>query len=230
LKALGLQDDTNPFNGFPNQFNNNADKPVAYYAIREELSGLLKKHKNAKILVTGHSLGGALAIIFPTLLSMHDQNDILDSVYGVVTYGQPRVGDDIFGSYVEILMRLNYHRMVYRYDIVPRIPFDMNPLSLFKHCGTCIYYDGWYKGQMVDEVPNPNYFDPKYVLSMYGNAWGDLFKGLFIGKTQGKEFREGYMSILYRGLGLILPGIASHSPRDYVNAGRLAKITTKVMV
>ena len=84
--------------------------------------------------------------------------------------------------------------------------------------------------QVVDDSPNPNYFNPLYQPVMYLNAWGDLFKALFIGWTHGKEYREGIVSILYRSLGLILPGIASHSPRDYVNAERLAKITNKIMV
>lgn len=62
---------------------------------------------------------------------------------------------------------------------------------------------------------------------MYLNAWGDLIKAFFLGKTQGKDFKEGIISLLYRAMGLIVPGVASHSPRDYVNAGRLAKMTAK---
>ncbi|KAG1334418.1 Lipase [Cocos nucifera] len=224
LKALGLQDEKNFLQGFPRDYNGTPDKPLAYYALREALSSLIQQHKNAKIVVTGHSLGGALAAIFPALLSFHDEHDILSSMYGVMTYGQPRVGDAVFGTYIETIVRLKHYRMMYRYDIVPRIPFDVPPVALFKHFGTCIYYNGWYNGQVVTEAPNPNYFDPMYVIPMYWSAWSDLLKALFLGATQGQDFKESFTSILYRLSGLIIPGVAFHSPRDYVNGGRLAKI------
>ncbi|RRT57709.1 hypothetical protein B296_00037946 [Ensete ventricosum] len=231
LKAIGLQNETNFILGFPNEIEMNADKPFAYYILRQELRNLLAKHKNAKIIVTGHSLGGALSAVFPALLSYHNQNDILNSMHSVMNYGQPRVGDAIFKSYVNVLMRVKYQRMVYRYDIVPRIPFDLPPLSNFKHCGKCIYFDGWYKGKLVDEVPNPNYFlEPQYAPRMYLSAWGDLFRAFFIGYTAGKDFKEGTVSILFRLTGLVLPGIACHSPRDYVNSVRLAKIENTLFV
>lgn len=152
LKALGLQNETNFILGFPTSIEMNADKPVAYYILRQELRNLLAKHKNAKIIVTGHSLGGALSAVFPALLSYHNQNDILNSMHSVMNYGQPRVGDAIFKSYVNVLMRVKYQRMVYRYDIVPRIPFDLPPLSNFTHCGKCIYFDGWYKGKVCHMI------------------------------------------------------------------------------
>ena len=149
LKALGLQDEKNFLKGFPKDYNSAPDKPVAYYALREQLRSLIQQHKNAKIVVTGHSLGGALAAIFPALLSFHNENDILSSMYGALTYGQPRVGDALFGTYIETIVRLKHYRMVYRYDIVPRIPFDMPSIALtFKQFGTCIYYNGWYNGQI----------------------------------------------------------------------------------
>lgn len=83
---------------------------------------------------------------------------------------------------------------------------------------------------MVIDSPNPNYFDPMYMIPMYFWAWIDLLRALIIGQTEGKDFQEGYISILYRMVGLVIPGVASHSPRDYVNAGRLSKIANKIMV
>ena len=71
---------------------------------------------------------------------------------------QPRVGNAIFGAYMNTFVKLSlkYYRMVYRFDVVPRIPFDVPPIALF------------------------NYFDPKYIIPIYLNAWGDLFKALAI--------------------------------------------------
>lgn len=121
------------------------DLPIPYFTLIEELKSLLTKHKSAKIVITGHSLGGALATIFPTLLAMHDQNDVLESLLGVLTtFGQPRVGDAGFRDYVDSLMGSSYYRMVYRFDIVPRVPLDIPRIAPFKHSGIYMYYNGWY--------------------------------------------------------------------------------------
>ncbi|WVZ96448.1 hypothetical protein U9M48_042086, partial [Paspalum notatum var. saurae] len=170
------------------------DKPLAYYALREELRAQLAAHPNATVVVTGHSLGGALAAIFPALLAFHGEQDILDRLQAVVTYGQPRVGDQAFTDFVRAGVPVEPLRVVYRYDVVPRVPFDAPPVAEFVHGGTCVYFDGWYDGRAIaagEDVPNPNYFDPRYLLSMYGNAWGDLFKGAFLWAKEGKDYREG---------------------------------------
>ena len=232
LKALGLQDEKSCTNAFPKDLPagvNDPSKPFAYYAIRDTLRSLVAKHPKARILVTGHSLGGALAAIFPGLLAMHDEHEILDAMYGSMTYGQPRVGDSVFVSYMTNYVPIKHYRMVYRFDIVPRIPFDAGDIARFRHYGTCIYYDGWYSGEVVVDSPNPNYFDPLYAIVMYACAWIDLIKALLMVVTEGEEFAENYVSILYRMSGLLFPGIACHSPRDYVNGGRLSKISQKIL-
>nr|UPY89945.1 lipase-1 [Cenchrus americanus] len=233
LKALGLQEEDGKDAGraFPKAAPNaEAGKPVAYYKLREVIREQLKKHPKANLVVTGHSLGGALAAIFPALLALHGERDVLDRLLSVVTYGQPRVGDKVFREFLKANVPVELLRVVYRYDIVPRVPFDAPPVAEFVHGGTCVYFDGWYKGTAIaagGDAPNPNYFDPRYLLSMYGNAWGDLIKGAFLGMKEGKDYREGAVSLLYRASGLLVPGIASHSPRDYVNAVRLGSMTAK---
>ncbi|GJN36010.1 hypothetical protein PR202_gb24833 [Eleusine coracana subsp. coracana] len=226
LKALGLQEEDGKDAGraFPKTSPNaTADKPLAYYKLRDVIREQLKKHPKAKVLITGHSLGGALAAIFPALLALHEESEILGKIAAVNTYGQPRVGDKAFGAFLRA-KNVPLLRVVYRYDIVPRVPFDAPPMAEYIHGGTCVYFNGWYTGQIVaagGDAPNPNYFDPRFMLSMYFNAWGDLFKGAFLWMKAGKDYREGAISLLYRAAGLILPGLASHSPRDYVNAERL---------
>ncbi|XP_039803524.1 triacylglycerol lipase OBL1-like [Panicum virgatum] len=230
LKALGLQeeDGKDAARAFPKAAPNAAGgKPLAYYKLREVVKEQLGKHPSATLVVTGHSLGGALAGIFPALLALHGEQDVLDRLLAVVTYGQPRVGDRVFSDFLRARLRVEMLRVVYRYDVVPRVPFDAPPVAAFAHGGTCVYFDGWYKGAAIaagGDEPNPNYFDPRFLLSMYGNAWGDLFKGAFLWAKEGKDYREGTVSLLYRAAGLLLPGLASHSPRDYVNAIRLGSI------
>lgn len=70
---------------------------------------------------------------------------------GVYTFGQPRVGDETFGKFMEYQMKVNdvpYFRFVYGYDMVPRIPADDGTL-LFKHFGTCVYFNRRYKAKVI---------------------------------------------------------------------------------
>lgn len=116
---------------------------TAYYAVRRKLKELLQQHKNAKFVVTGHSLGGALAILFPTVLMLHGEEEALQRLLGICTFGQPRVGDRELGRYVEARLEARYLRVVYCNDLVPRLPYD-NKTFLYKHFGICLYYNSLY--------------------------------------------------------------------------------------
>ncbi|KAG9443888.1 hypothetical protein H6P81_015228 [Aristolochia fimbriata] len=238
MKALGLQDEKDYVKGWPKSILPEIGKPTAYYAIRDTLKKLVLLHPNARIVVTGHSLGGALAAIFPAILKLHEETALLGRLYGVYTFGQPRVGDEAFANYMANEVATaggspkspkeeKFFRAVYRFDLVPRVPCDNFLLFEYKHFGTCIYFKSWYEVEAMEEEPNPNYFDIKYVVPMYWNAWVDLYRGMTIGFKE-KEFKEGLLSIGFRAIGLIVPGLASHSPRDYVNSTRLAKDASSV--
>ncbi|WVZ90351.1 hypothetical protein U9M48_036660 [Paspalum notatum var. saurae] len=238
LKALGLQeeDDVDPARAFPRDLPNNDaaaaavgnnERPVAYYKLREVLREQLKKHPRARVVVTGHSLGGALAAIFPALLAFHGEDDVLRRLLAVHTYGQPRVGDAAFAAFCRGRDPL---RVVYRYDLIPRVPWDLPPLARFRHGGACVYFDGWYRGRELPagaDVPNRNYVDPGYLLPMYGEAAADLVRGAVLWVWEGRDYREGAASLLFRAAGLVVPGVASHSPRDCVNAVRLGPVARK---
>ncbi len=78
-----------------------------------------------RLLITGHSLGAALA----TLLASQHQPTAL------YTFGSPRVGDTRF---VETLQSVDNHRYVDCCDIVTRVPL---PVMGYDHVGVPEYID-----------------------------------------------------------------------------------------
>jgi hypothetical protein len=147
MKALGLQ----RHGGWPEHLDdNNPQKPFAYYAIRETLRSFLSANAGARFAVAGHSLGGALAVLFPAVLALHREEGVLARLEGVYTFGQPRVGDERLGRFMARYLdepSSRYFRFVYSNDIVPRVPYDDSALQ-FRHFGTCLYFDSLYKGRV----------------------------------------------------------------------------------
>ena len=66
--------------------------------------------------MTGHSLGGALAVIAAAELQSR-----YNSVYSLYTFGQPRVGNDKFGQFMTGYIPLTF-RIVHYADEVPHVP------------------------------------------------------------------------------------------------------------
>ncbi|GLJ18998.1 hypothetical protein SUGI_0339600 [Cryptomeria japonica] len=215
----------NKSNGWPENVPEDTRKPLAYYAIRARLEKLLKEHKDAKFIVTGHSLGGALAVLFPAILLLHNRKRLLEKMLAVYTFGQPRVGDEDMGNYWNKNINQpepRYFRVVYCNDMVPRLPYDNNEF-MFKHFGECIYYNSFYKQKTLKEQPNRNFSALYCIPTMYLNAIWELIQGMMIGYTKGKHFREGWFGMVFRCIGIVLPGVSAHSPVNYVNAIRLGE-------
>ncbi|XP_024978219.1 uncharacterized protein LOC112515562 [Cynara cardunculus var. scolymus] len=222
MKALGLQNS----HGWPTKPTSQTDNQelFAYYAIRDMLKEALKANKNTKCIISGHSLGGALAILFPAVLMLHTEKDVLDMIEGVYTFGQPRVGDEEFGKFMNEKMKehkVKYYRTVYSNDMVPRLPYDDSTM-MFKHFGTCLYFDSFYNGKIVEEEPNKNYFSLLSAIPKMINAAWEIIRSFVIPYTKGADYSEGGLLKMYRIIGLIVAGIPAHGPQDYVNAVRLA--------
>ncbi|KAI3991106.1 hypothetical protein MKX01_041325 [Papaver californicum] len=201
---------------------------TAYYVVRSKLKELLNEHKNAKFIVTGHSLGGALAILFPSVLVLHEEMKMMKRLLCVYTFGQPRVGDRQLGRYMEAHLNYptpRYFRVVYCNDLVPRLPYDNNTF-LFKHFGPCLYYNSLYIEKELEEEPNPNFYGIKFLIPEYLNAAWELARSLTMGYTHGAEYKEGWFCIFSRIMGLALPGISAHCPTNYVNSVRLGRMST----
>ena len=101
-----------------------------YNAISENMESLLlalNTLEYKKLFVTGHSLGGALAIVFSAAVCY--ANDIF--VDEVVTFGQPRVGDTAFSVYCD--ERFPVQRYINKTDIVPRLLMFYSDVGAYVH-------------------------------------------------------------------------------------------------
>jgi hypothetical protein len=79
-------------------------------SIKETLDNILSSIENVPIIITGHSLGAALATIFYAYIS-----PVYDTVE-LITFGSPRVGDKEFSE------KIKSKRFVYGNDIITKLP------------------------------------------------------------------------------------------------------------
>ncbi|XP_019182473.1 PREDICTED: uncharacterized protein LOC109177545 isoform X3 [Ipomoea nil] len=223
MKALGLQKGET----WPTEIEQDPQHPLAYYFIRQKLRKMLKKNSRTKFIVTGHSLGGALAVLFPAVLALHGEESILERLAAVYTFGQPRVGDEGFKEFMEEKLRVydsfRYYRFVYSHDIVPRLPFD-NHVMMFKHFGTCLYYDCLFQGQVVEEEPLKNYFSLREFVTKRVDALWEIVRGFLLPGIYGAEYKEGWILKGCRLFGLIIPGFPAHAPQEYINSIQLGEV------
>jgi len=114
----------------------------AYTSVRPVLLQLLKEHgldldgDAGTLLVTGHSLGGALAMLTAVDLAQ------LGPRLATYTFGQPRVGNRVLAKAAAIRCATSEgpYRVVVANDVVPRLPrgASVNRLFDYTHCGETV--------------------------------------------------------------------------------------------
>ncbi|MCH4158329.1 MAG: lipase family protein [Acidaminococcaceae bacterium] len=138
----------------------------------DNLLDLLKENPKMRVLITGHSLGGAAATLFAErLVSMGVPKDQLP----VVTFGAPAVGNEAFAR--EYGNKINLLRVRNTHDIVPKILYatgsnytqfgkeivfplsnkysDMShPISLYYDYAVKNYYDTVDEGIALGYLPH----------------------------------------------------------------------------
>ena len=89
-----------------------------YLEVRPQILSLLPEQKPDTYFITGHSLGGALAVI--CTVDIHRQ---VVAPIKMINFGGPRVGNEAFVTYYNDRPNLYSLRVVNDRDIVTRIPF-----------------------------------------------------------------------------------------------------------
>lgn len=107
----------------------------SYQDLASQVYTLLNKTEVKRVWITGHSLGGALAVMCG--LDLADRDDV--AIDGLITFGQPMVAKPDLAKRIEELLPGRYVHYVNQKDVVTRIPPG------FEHCGSVV----WYKGDEV---------------------------------------------------------------------------------
>ena len=94
----------------------------------------LKKHDKKKLVITGHSLGAAMATLFAARVNKRGGDVVL------YTYGSPRAGDS---TWAEQFSNIEAYRFVNTNDIVCTVP----PFGFYTHIGELYYLS--YKGDIM---------------------------------------------------------------------------------
>lgn len=99
-----------------------------------KLDELSLKYKTNNILITGHSLGGAIASLFAFDICYYS---LPYKINTLVTFGSPRVGNNHYSEYMYSFQLVSY-RITHYYDIVPHVPEEkLN----YKHISQEIWYN-----------------------------------------------------------------------------------------
>ena len=76
------------------------------------------QNKPRPVYLTGHSLGGALAMMATAELSNHEDDKLRDSIAACYTFGSPKVGNRSFDQFVKVPL----YRVTNGIDLVPAVP------------------------------------------------------------------------------------------------------------
>ncbi len=100
----------------------------ALYPIVMQLTDAIQelRDKRQRVWLTGHSLGGALCLLYA---GMRLENKL--DLHGVYTFGSPRPGNEYFADKLKKTFKGPIHRVVNVGDIVPHVP----PEPFFSHPG-----------------------------------------------------------------------------------------------
>lgn len=140
-----------------------------YLRYRERILEYVGQHPDKNIYVTGHSLGGALAVLNGFDIAAHTQRPVT-----VFTFGQPRVGGKKFREAYEELVPDSY-RVVVDGDPVARIP---GMLIDYAHVGKLLQFDQEGAQLPPDDIQSSALFQlfdfPKHALKSYYGSLKEL--------------------------------------------------------
>jgi hypothetical protein len=119
--------------GFANHYLKNAQ------AVQGNLTMLAKKYPDYPITITGHSLGGAVALFAGMDFALSPNSKEYKNRLGVVTFGEPRTGNNNWAKFATSQLMDRHYRVQHRGDFVPHLP---TPADQYFHAGPQIRLSG----------------------------------------------------------------------------------------
>jgi triacylglycerol lipase len=158
------------------------------------VSALSARDQTKPLLVTGHSLGGALAAISAACFTV--MGAAIRPVSAVYTFGQPRIGlHDFCNTYGRVLAG-KLVRFVNKQDLVPRVPFRGWDYS---DEGVMIHFDS--TGTPTIQSPEWQSF-----LARTFQSFGDFFEIIsHIGVDVGDHSMSGYRLLIEQNQTALAP-------------------------
>jgi hypothetical protein len=102
----------------------------SYLPLKPQIIKLLRRQRPKRLWLTGHSLGGALALVCA--------HDLIDNegfeVHGVMTFGQPMIASEQIAIHLDRVLLGRFAHFVNGSDIVARVP------PFLKHCGSLVWF------------------------------------------------------------------------------------------
>jgi triacylglycerol lipase len=187
----------------PGRMHRGFDK--AFDAVSAQVTQALAERGADLLLITGHSMGAALAVIAADHC-LSEQNVRATAVYA---FGMPRVGDEDFAVRYNGTLGATTYRLVHGDDIVATVP----PSRLgFRHVGHLIRCARG--SRFPAELPSMEFSDePQFV----GSLVGGLQQGVrdVLALQPQPTFRDDALGQMSR---LLLPHIGDHLPDRYWHA------------
>ncbi|CAD5221271.1 unnamed protein product [Bursaphelenchus okinawaensis] len=108
-----------PFKGQVAQYFFDVHEQLWEAGIHRLFEKAIKSNPDYEIWVTGHSLGGAVAAI--TATKIYKDYEESASKMKLVTFGQPRTGDNVFADTYPNAIKTAF-RVTHKRDVVPHVP------------------------------------------------------------------------------------------------------------
>jgi len=177
----------------------------AFDAVSDQVTLALAERGVEPLLITGHSMGGALAVI----AADHCLTEKKLRATAVYAFGMPRVGDEDFAVRYNDTLGATTYRLVHGDDIVATVPpsrFGFRHVGRLIHCARGSHF--------APDQPTSEFSDePQFGGSLVRGLQQGL-RDLFALQLQ-PTFRD---DALGRMSGVLAPPIADHLPDRYLHA------------